>query len=127
MRRRTDAEKEIERYRAMISDPMSNPGFLNVDRGEVLWKTPRGAKNVILEQCDLGEGPGKLEGAYAKLPRYFKDADRVMDLEQRLHVVHAERCRASTPRTWSSAASAARAARPTWRISSPSSPTSRAA
>ena len=27
---------------------------------------------------------GKLEGAYAKLPRYFKDADRVMDLEQRL-------------------------------------------
>ena len=80
----SDAEKEIERYRAMISDPMSNPGFLNVDRGEVLWKTARGAKNVSLEQCDLGEGPGKLEGAYAKLPRHFKDADRVMDLEQRL-------------------------------------------
>lgn len=80
-----DAEKEIEKYREMISDPMSNPGFLNVDRGEVLWKTARGTKNVSLEQCDLGEGPGKLEGAYAKLPRYFKDADRVMDLEQRLH------------------------------------------
>ena len=30
----TDAEKEIERYREMISDPMSNPGFLAVDRGE---------------------------------------------------------------------------------------------
>ena len=30
-------EKEIERYRAMISDPMSNPGFLAVDRGEALW------------------------------------------------------------------------------------------
>ena len=44
----------------------------------------RGTKNVSLEQCDLGEGVGKLEGAYAKLPRYFKDADRVMDLEQRL-------------------------------------------
>ena len=81
----TDAEKEIEKYREMISDPMSNPGFLNVDRGEILWKTARGAKNVSLEQCDPGEGPGKLEGAYAKLPRYFKDADRVMDLEQRLH------------------------------------------
>lgn len=79
-----DAEKEIEKYRAMISDPFSNPGFLNVDRGEVLWKTVRGAKNVSLEPCDLGEGPGKLEGAYAKLPRHFKDADRVMDLEQRL-------------------------------------------
>jgi len=80
-----DAEREIERYREMISDPLSNPGYLSVDRGEILWKTARGAKNVSLEQCDLGEGPGKLEGAYAKLPRYFKDADKVMDLEQRLH------------------------------------------
>lgn len=78
------SEKEIEKYREMINDPMANPGYLNVDRGEVLWKTARGAKNVSLEQCDLGEGPGKLEGAYAKLPRYFKDADKVMDLEQRL-------------------------------------------
>jgi L-cysteine S-thiosulfotransferase len=78
------SEKEIERYRAMINDPMANPGYLNVDRGEQLWALKRGAKNVSLETCDLGEGPGKLEGAFAKLPRYFKDADRVMDLEQRL-------------------------------------------
>lgn len=78
------SEKEIERYRAMISDPMSNPGYLNVDRGEALWATPRGAKNVSLETCDLGLGAGKLEGAYAQLPRYFDDADSVMDLEQRL-------------------------------------------
>lgn len=79
-----ESEQEIERYRAMINDPMANPGYLNVDRGEILWKTPRGTKNASLEQCDLGEGPGKLEGAYAKLPRHFQDADRVMDLEQRL-------------------------------------------
>lgn len=80
----TDAEKEIAKYREMISDPLSNPGFLNVDRGEVLWNTARGANNVSLEGCDLGEGAGKVEGAYAKLPRYFKDSDKVMDLEQRL-------------------------------------------
>lgn len=79
-----DGEKEIEKYRAMISDPMANPGFLAVDRGEQLWSQKRGEKNVSLETCDLGEGPGKLEGAYAKLPRYFKDADKVMDVEQRL-------------------------------------------
>ena len=79
-----DGEKEIERYRAMINDPMSNPGYLNVDRGEALWKTARGTKNTTLEGCDLGDGPGKLDGAFAKLPRYFADADRVMDLEQRL-------------------------------------------
>jgi sulfur-oxidizing protein SoxA len=79
-----DAEKEIERYRAMISDPFSNPGFLAVDRGELLWSTARGTRNVSLEQCDLGMGPGVLEGAFARLPRHFADADRVMDLEQRL-------------------------------------------
>jgi sulfur-oxidizing protein SoxA len=79
-----DAEKEIERYRAMISDPMSNPGYLAVDRGEELWKQKRGAKNASLEGCDLGLGAGKLEGAYAALPRYFADADRVMDLEARI-------------------------------------------
>ncbi len=78
------AEKEIERYRAMISDPMSNPGYLAVDRGEAIWRDKRGTKSVSLEGCDLGLGAGKLEGAFAKLPRYFKDADRVMDLEQRL-------------------------------------------
>ncbi|MGM2827255.1 hypothetical protein, partial [Bacillus cereus group sp. Bce006] len=43
------SEKEIERYRAMISDPMSNPGYLAVDRGEVLWSQKRGTKDVSLE------------------------------------------------------------------------------
>ena len=44
----------------------------------------RGRSNASLEKCDLGLGPGVLKGAYARLPRYFKDADRVMDLEARL-------------------------------------------
>ena len=78
------SEKEIERYRAMINEPMANPGYLAVDRGEAIWADPRGTKNVSLETCDLGQGPGKLEGAYAALPRYFADAGKVMDLEQRL-------------------------------------------
>jgi len=78
------SEKEIERYREMISDPMSNPGYLAVDRGEALWSEARGTKNVSLETCNLGLGAGKLEGAFAQLPRYFADSDKVMDLEQRL-------------------------------------------
>ncbi len=52
--------------------------------GEELWKKKQGPKNASLEQCDLGQGPGVLKGAYAALPRYFADADRVMDLEARL-------------------------------------------
>ena len=78
------SEKEIERYRAMISDPFSNPGFLAVDRGEILWREKRGTKSVSLEGCDLGLGAGKLEGAFAKMPRFFADSNKVMDLEQRL-------------------------------------------
>ena len=80
----SSSEKEIERYREMINDPMANPGYLAVDRGEALWAEKRGKKNATLETCDLGQGAGKLEGAYARLPRYFADSDQVMDLEQRL-------------------------------------------
>ncbi len=79
-----ETERALEKYREMLSDPMSNPGYLAVDRGEELWSFARGANNVSLEGCDLGEGRGKLEGVYAKLPRYFADADSVMDLETRL-------------------------------------------
>jgi sulfur-oxidizing protein SoxA len=52
--------------------------------GEDLWKKPQGPMNASLEKCDLGKGPGVLKGAYAALPRYFRDVDRVMDLEARL-------------------------------------------
>jgi len=78
-------EREVERYRQMLKeDPWSNPGLLDADRGEALWKEKRGPKNASLEQCDLGKGPGKVDGAFAELPRYFADADRVMDAEARL-------------------------------------------
>lgn len=80
-----DTERGIERYRQMLkADPWSNPGLLDSDRGEALWKTARGPKNVSLERCDLGKGPGQVDGAFAELPRYFADADRVMDVETRI-------------------------------------------
>ena len=77
-------DREIERYRAMLADPMANPGYLNVDRGEILWAQPRGASNVSLQACDLGQGPGILENAATILPKFFADSGKVMDLEQRL-------------------------------------------
>lgn len=80
-----ETEKGLEKYRSMMrEDPWSNPGYLDVDRGEALWTTARGPKNATLEQCDLGMGPGKVAGAFAELPRYFADADRAMDLETRI-------------------------------------------
>jgi sulfur-oxidizing protein SoxA len=73
---------EIAKYRAALQD--GNPAELWEARGEAMWKQPRGPAKVSLEQCDLGLGPGVVKGAYAQLPRYFADADRVMDLETRL-------------------------------------------
>ena len=77
-----DAKKEIQRYQQMIAE--GSPVELFEPQGEELWKKPQVPKGVSLEQCDLGLGAGVVKGAYARLPRYFNDADRVMDLESRL-------------------------------------------
>jgi sulfur-oxidizing protein SoxA len=73
---------EIAKYREALAD--GNPADLFEVKGEGLWTEKRGPKNASLEQCDMGLGPGKLDGAYAALPRYFKDTGKVMDVESRL-------------------------------------------
>lgn len=73
---------EIAKYRELLKE--GNPGELFEMRGEALFKEARGPKNASLETCDFGLGPGKLDGAYAQLPRYFKDTGKVQDLESRL-------------------------------------------
>ncbi len=78
-------DRGLEAFRSMLkADPWSNPAMLDADRGQALWKERRGPRNVSLERCDLGKGPGVVEGAFAELPRYFRDAGRVMDLETRI-------------------------------------------
>ena len=72
----------IEAYREALQD--GNPADLYVDSGAEIWKKKAGPKNASLEKCDLGLGPGKVKGAYAQLPRYFKDTNKVQDLESRL-------------------------------------------
>lgn len=61
-----------------------NPAYFVVDDGEALFGQKRGPKNVSLEQCDFGKGPGVVDGAYAEMPRYFEDTGKVMHLETRL-------------------------------------------
>jgi sulfur-oxidizing protein SoxA len=77
------ADAEFAKFRAEMED--SNPAELNEPKGEELWNAKRGPKNVSLaESCDLGLGLGKLEGAYVQMPRYFSDANAVMDTERRI-------------------------------------------
>ena len=75
-------QSQFEKYQKMVAE--GSPVELFELEGEALWKKNQGPNNVSLEKCDLGQGPGVLQGAYARLPRYFSDVDRVMDLETRL-------------------------------------------
>lgn len=78
-----DANAEFEKFRAEMEE--SSPAELFEARGEELWKAKRGPNKVSLaESCDLGQGVGKVEGAYVRAPRYFADADAVMDIERRI-------------------------------------------
>lgn len=61
-----------------------NPAYWVAEDGKDLFQEKRGPKNASLGGCDFGKGPGQLEGAYAEMPRYFKDTGKVMDLEGRL-------------------------------------------
>jgi len=72
----------LEVGRKMLAE--DNPGELWVERGKTLFHQKRGPKGASLEPCDFGMGPGRLEGAAARLPRYFADTDKVQDLESRL-------------------------------------------
>jgi sulfur-oxidizing protein SoxA len=76
------ASDQLAEYRKMLAE--GNPAELYEAEGEELWAKPAGPKNASLEKCDLGLGPGVVNGASAQLPRYFADTNRVQDLESRL-------------------------------------------
>ena len=76
------ASEQLKAYRDMLAE--GNPAELYEMEGEELWVKPMGPKNAALETCDLGLGPGVVEGAAAQLPKYFADTDKVQDLESRL-------------------------------------------
>lgn len=61
-----------------------NPALWTADEGKDLFYQERGPNDKSLETCDLGKGPGVVDGVYVELPRYFEDTGRVMDLESRL-------------------------------------------
>lgn len=78
----TNAADPLGVGRQMLAE--DNPGELWVERGKTFFYQKRGPKTASLEKCDFGLGSGKLDGAYAQLPRYFPDTDKVQDVESRL-------------------------------------------
>lgn len=76
------SDEAVRKYRETLKE--ASPGELYVIMGEELWRAPRGPNKVSLERCDFGLGPGVVKGAYAQLPRYFADTDKVEDVESRI-------------------------------------------
>ncbi len=72
----------IAEYRRMLED--GNPAELYEAKGAELWRKKRGPKSASLERCDLGLGPGVVQGAWVLMPRWFADTQKVQDLESRL-------------------------------------------
>jgi sulfur-oxidizing protein SoxA len=79
-----DTDPAVRAYREALADKDGNPGLLIIDRGERLFKAAAGPRGTSLDRCDFGLGGGVLKGAYAQLPRWFADTQRVQDLESRL-------------------------------------------
>lgn len=77
----SDYLTQSEQNLMMMAD---NPANWVAEEGKALFLEKRGPKNVSLERCDFGKGPGVIEGAYAEMPRYFEDTGKVMDIETRL-------------------------------------------
>jgi len=75
-------KSRFEQYQKMVGE--DSPAELFVLVGEDLWKKKQGPKNASLERCDLGKGPGVVKGAYASMPRFFKDTGKVEDPESRV-------------------------------------------
>ncbi|MBI4756374.1 MAG: sulfur oxidation c-type cytochrome SoxA [Betaproteobacteria bacterium] len=75
---------EFEKFREVLE--ADSPAELFEAKGEDIWKNKRGPDGGSMAQCDLGLGAGVVRGAYVQMPRYFADADKVMDAERR--VVH---------------------------------------
>lgn len=77
-----NGDDTFSEYRDMLGG--DNPAVFLIEDGAEIWTQERGPNKVSLERCDLGLGPGVVAGAYAQLPRYFEDTDKVMNLEGRL-------------------------------------------
>lgn len=72
------ADDPFREDRAKLAE--DNPAWFSVDRGQALWAS----LTQRAQPCDLGLGPGVVDGAAALLPRWFRDVGAVMDLDTRL-------------------------------------------
>ncbi len=79
-----DPREEAKRQKELLLKTAGIlPTELVVAQGEELFRR-KGPSGKTMAECDFGLGKGVVEGAAARLPRYFLDTGRVEDLDSRI-------------------------------------------
>lgn len=79
-----DPREEAKRQKQLLLETSGIlPTELVVEQGKELFQR-KGPSGKTMAECDFGLGKGVLEGAAARLPRYFLDTGRVEDLDSRI-------------------------------------------
>jgi sulfur-oxidizing protein SoxA len=81
---RSGIEFQSTDVRAMQADDFANPAMLWVERGAVLWQTPRGERGVSCAACH-GDAEKSMKGVAARYPAFVESLGRVVDVEQRIN------------------------------------------
>lgn len=71
--------------RALQDDDFANPGFLWVDKGEALFAEKAGDANKACTECH-NDGNRPLRGAAVHYPMFDREADTLINLEQRINL-----------------------------------------
>ncbi len=77
------AQEQLPAHLKELLELGLHPGDAYVDEGREAFNTLKGPNGKTCASCH-GKDGANLKGAYAKMPRYYKDIDRVADLDLRI-------------------------------------------
>jgi len=77
------AQEQMPTHLKELLELGMHPGHAYVDEGREVFNTLKGPNGRTCASCH-GEDGAKLEGAYARMPRYYTDIDRVADIDLRI-------------------------------------------
>ncbi|MGC8852312.1 MAG: sulfur oxidation c-type cytochrome SoxA, partial [Hydrogenobacter sp.] len=79
-----DPAQEVKKQKEMLLREMGIlPGDVYAEQGRDLFNKPMGSAGKSCSSCH-GQDGRYLKGAYTHMPRYYKDADAVLDLDTRI-------------------------------------------
>ncbi|RLJ71444.1 diheme cytochrome SoxA (sulfur oxidation) [Hydrogenivirga caldilitoris] len=76
-------EEQLPTHLKELLELGMHPGHAFIDEGKDYYHSIKGANGKTCASCH-GQDGEKLQGAYAKMPRYYKDLDRVADIDTRI-------------------------------------------